>query len=224
MYEEYECRNQEAGVKVQEYREPKARSTGPEDSKSCYFRHFRVRKYITLILNSQLTTLQRQDTKASLRVRYSLFNSIPQRVLTLITRRRALLMNQRNDLTKRDLSSAIYKDQEKKSMDIKVFCVGNELYGNPPHRLAEDYRNLSGVRELRSYCRSVPAEARMNSALVFIQEQVPALLDSIHQWILTCNSLAPTRARGLRSALEQSERSLRHVCLTRLKYFTSQQN
>lgn len=131
-----------------------------------------------------------------------------------MTRRRALLMNQRNDSTKRDLVKAINNNQENKVKDIKIFCVGNELYGNPPHRLAEEYRNLSGVRELRSYCRSVPAEGRMDSALVFIEEQVPALLDSIRQWTLTGrDSVTPARAPELRSALEQVEQILRQVCL-----------
>lgn len=123
-------------------------------------------------------------------------------------------MNQRNDSTKRDLTKAICNNQKNQSKDVEVFCVGNELYGNPPHRLAEEYRSLSGVRELRSYCRSVPAEGRMDSALVFIEKQVPALLDSIHQWTLTGrDSVSPAGAHELRSALEQVEQRLREVCL-----------
>ncbi|KAJ5974022.1 hypothetical protein N7481_011232 [Penicillium waksmanii] len=125
------------------------------------------------------------------------------RILIFITRRRALLMNQRNDSTKRYLN---------KVKDIKIFCVGNELYGNPPHRMSEEYRNLSGVRELRSYCRSVPAEGRMDPALVFIEEQVPALLDSIRQWTLIGrDSVTPARACELRSVLEQAEQILRQL-------------
>ncbi|KAJ5123593.1 hypothetical protein N7448_009690 [Penicillium atrosanguineum] len=137
-------------------------------------------------------------------------NSWENKIQNLYYERRALLMNQRNDSTKRDLAREIYNDERNEAKDIKIFCVGNELYGNPPHRLATKYRNLSGVRELRSYCRSVPAEARMISTLVFIKEQAPALLDSIHQWILTGrDSVIPARAHELRSALEQAERSLR---------------
>lgn len=145
---------------------------------------------------------------------YSLISSVLRRILIHTTRRRAFLMKHRNESTKKDLARAIINSQENEVKDIKIFCIGNELYGNPPHRLAENYRDLSGVRELRSYCRSVPAEARMNSALVFVKDQVPALLDSIHQWTLAGHdSVSPARASELRSALEQAERSLRQVGL-----------
>jgi hypothetical protein len=128
------------------------------------------------------------------------------------TRRQAYIMNDKNDSTEKDLTRAIHNKQEHRGKDIKIFCVGNELYGNPPHRLADEYRNLSGVRELRSYCRSVPAEARMKSALVFIRDQVPALLRSIEQWTLTGrDSVTSEKARKLRSVLEQLEGDLREV-------------
>jgi hypothetical protein len=126
-------------------------------------------------------------------------------------------MNQRNDSVKIDLARAIHNKPEHRGKDIKIFCVGNELYGNPPHRLAEDYRSLSGVRELRSYCRSVPAEARMLSALSFIEDQVPALLHSIHQWTLTGrDSVTSERARELRTVLEQLEGDLRQVYYSKI--------
>jgi hypothetical protein len=121
-------------------------------------------------------------------------------------------MNQKNDSIKKDLTRAIQNKQEHRGKDIKIFCVGNELYGNPPRRLADKYRNLSGVRELRSYCRSVPAEARMASALFLIENQVPALLGSIHQWTLTGrDSVSSEAARELRSVLEHLEGDLRQV-------------
>ncbi|KAJ5086192.1 hypothetical protein N7532_010963 [Penicillium argentinense] len=153
---------------------------------------------------------QMQEAQGQRIADLAILDSLEDKIQKLHYERRALLMNQRNDSTKRDLARAICNNQNHKVKDIKVFCIGNELYGNPPHRLAEDYRNLSGVRELRSYCRSVPAEGRMDSALVFIEKQVPALLDSIHQWILTGrDSVTPARARELRSALEQVEQRLR---------------
>jgi hypothetical protein len=121
-------------------------------------------------------------------------------------------MNDKIDSTRKALTRAIHNKQEHRGKDIKIFCVGNELYGNPPHRLADKYRNLSGVRELRSYCRSVPAEARMASALVFIQNQVPALLRSIQQWTLTGrDSVTSERARELKKVLEQLDGDLRQV-------------
>lgn len=128
------------------------------------------------------------------------------------TRRQAFLMNDRNNSTIRKLERAIHNKSEHVNKDIKIFCVGNELYGNPPHRLAEDYRALSGVRELRSYCRSVPAEPRMLSASIFIKRQVPALLHSIDQWMLTGrDSVDSARARELRRVLEKVEADLRQV-------------
>lgn len=121
-------------------------------------------------------------------------------------------MNKQNNSTKKELTRAIHNKQEDRGKDIKIFCVGNELYGNAPHRLADEYRSLSGVRELRSYCRSVPAEARMASALFFIENQVPALLRSIHQWTLRGrHSVASGGVRALRRVLEQMEGDLRQV-------------
>ncbi len=69
----------------------------------------------------------------------------------------------------------------------------------------------------------------MNSALVFVKDQVPALLDSIHQWTLAGHdSVSPARASELRGALEQAERSLRQVGLIVLaveqKYCSAQEN
>lgn len=154
---------------------------------------------------------QTQESQGQRIADRAILDTLEDNIQKLHYERRALLVNQRNDSTKRDLVKAIYNNQKNKgNKDIKVFCVGNELYGNPPHRLAEEYRNLSGVRELRSYCRSVPAEGRMDSALVFIEKQVPALLDSIHQWTLTGrDSVTPARGIELRSALEQVEQVLR---------------
>jgi hypothetical protein len=124
-------------------------------------------------------------------------------------------MRERNNSTTRELARAIHNREEHRVKDVRIFCVGNELYGNPPRRLAEHYRKLSGVRELRSYCRSVPAEARMASASYFIKNQVPGFLRSIHQWTLTGrDSVDSARAGELRRVLEKMEGDLRQVYLS----------
>jgi hypothetical protein len=123
-------------------------------------------------------------------------------------------MNKQNDSVEKELTGAIRNNQEHRGKDVKIFCIGNELYGNPPHKLADEYRNISGVRELRSYCRSVPAEARLASALFFIENQVPSLLRSIQQWNLTGRDrVTAERARELRMVLEQLEQNLRQACV-----------
>lgn len=54
----------------------------------------------------------------------------------------------------------------------------------------------------------------MLSASFFIEEQVPALLHSIHQWTLTGrDSVDSARARELRKVLEKVEGDLRQVYL-----------
>ncbi|PSN71098.1 hypothetical protein BS50DRAFT_631118 [Corynespora cassiicola Philippines] len=71
------------------------------------------------------------------------------------------------------------------SGDLKVFCVSNQDYFN--HRWDEKTRaqsrlDLSGIVNLRRYCHSIPAAGQFESASVFIQNEVPAFLGSLHQW------------------------------------------
>ncbi|CEO60698.1 hypothetical protein PMG11_05280 [Penicillium brasilianum] len=154
---------------------------------------------------------QRQNARGHRKAELAVLESTKEdRIHELLYERKAFIIRERNNSTTRELARTIHNREEHRDKDIKIFCVSNELYGNPPRQLAEKYRKLSGVCELRSYCRSVPAEARMASASSFIGNQVSALMLSIHQWTLTGrDAVNSARARELRRVLEKAEADLR---------------
>lgn len=131
-------------------------------------------------------------------------------------RRQALIMKHRNESVTDELCTSIQQRVAYDAQSVHVFCVGNELYGNPPSWLTRQYRKLSGVRELQKYCQSIPAEARMISARSYVQHEVPALVHSLYQWKLTgCDSVGAEKATKLQVVFDQAESSLREVCQVR---------
>lgn len=71
--------------------------------------------------------------------------------------------------------------------ELKVFCVSNTNYFK--HRYDEQSRaesrlDLSGIVELRRYCHSIPADAQFDTAVAYIEHDVPAFLGSLKQWAI----------------------------------------
>ncbi|KAK9642093.1 hypothetical protein HCH54_007536 [Aspergillus fumigatus] len=97
----------------------------------------------------------------------------------------------------------------------RVFCVSNTLYKDyraNDHEQANEYLELSGIRELRRYCQSVPAEAQLRATESFLQNQVPALLGSLTQWALAGSDAVPVgQADVLRDVLNEAEQTLQRV-------------
>ncbi|PWY94991.1 hypothetical protein BO94DRAFT_456160 [Aspergillus sclerotioniger CBS 115572] len=94
----------------------------------------------------------------------------------------------------------------------RIFCVSNKLYSdyreNDPQ--VHDYLSLSGVRELRQYCQSVPADAQFRATVAYLQNELPALLGSISQWGLAGSStMTVARAEVLRDVLAKAEGTLK---------------
>ncbi|RAK74660.1 uncharacterized protein BO72DRAFT_488077 [Aspergillus fijiensis CBS 313.89] len=102
--------------------------------------------------------------------------------------------------------------------NARVFCVSNKLYAD--HRFndieeANGYRALSGITELRRYCQSVPADAQFRATVAYIKNDVPALLGSIHQWVLAGSSgITVARAELLRGVLVKAETTLERNILS----------
>ncbi|PYI23435.1 hypothetical protein BO99DRAFT_323354 [Aspergillus violaceofuscus CBS 115571] len=100
----------------------------------------------------------------------------------------------------------------------RVFCVSNKLYAD--HRFidideANGYRALSGITELRRYCQSVPADAQLRATVIYLKNEVPALLGSINQWVLAGSSgITVARAELLRGVLVEAERTLERNILS----------
>ncbi|PWY79246.1 hypothetical protein BO70DRAFT_57351 [Aspergillus heteromorphus CBS 117.55] len=99
--------------------------------------------------------------------------------------------------------------------NVRVFCVSNKLYSD--HRdddvaQAHEYLKLSGIKGLRRYCQSVPAEAQLRVMETFLHNQVPALIGSLNQWSLAGSDAVTTiRADVLRGVLKKAEQALQMV-------------
>ncbi|KAL4734477.1 hypothetical protein BDV11DRAFT_212732 [Aspergillus similis] len=103
--------------------------------------------------------------------------------------------------------------------DIKVFCVSNTLYSDhrseEPDR-ANEYIELSGIKDLRRYCQSVPADAQLRATEAFLQTQVPALLGSVSLWAAAgSDTVTHTRAEVLRGVLSDAEQVLQQRITSR---------
>ncbi|KAJ5788562.1 hypothetical protein N7457_003552 [Penicillium paradoxum] len=117
---------------------------------------------------------------------------------------KSFLINRRNLKVSRDLA--------RKYEEVQVFCVSNTLYSD--HRAgesirAEEYLDLTGIRELRRHCQLVPAEAQMRATSAFLEDEVPAMVGSLRQWALSgTDSVTAEKAAALHRVLNQSQEAL----------------
>jgi hypothetical protein len=74
---------------------------------------------------------------------------------------------------------------------LPVFCISNKDYKDhtkprSPRRkqiLNHTLIDATGVPSLQSFCRSIPAKARLDSALQLLKIQIPTLLHSMELWL-----------------------------------------
>ncbi|KAL2813782.1 hypothetical protein BDW59DRAFT_178151 [Aspergillus cavernicola] len=94
----------------------------------------------------------------------------------------------------------------------RIFCVSNTLYSkyrNMNRVHADAYLELSGIRDLRRYCQSIPADAQLHATEMFLENTVPALLVSLALWASAVSEGTTLgRAEGLRGVLHDAEQSL----------------
>ena len=109
----------------------------------------------------------------------------------------------------------ITRELATKYQNERVFCVSNSLYRayhDDFEEHAEAYLQLSGVRQLRSYCLLVPADAQLQATSAFLRHKVPAHLMSLRQWALSgVDSVTAEKAATLRQVLGNVEAALRQV-------------
>ncbi|KAL2828351.1 hypothetical protein BJY01DRAFT_228475 [Aspergillus pseudoustus] len=123
------------------------------------------------------------------------------------------LISRRNLRVTKSLLRA-YKD-----LQIRVFCVSNSLYRD--HRAmdpeqASAYLELSGIRELRRYCQSVPADAQLRETESFLRNQLPATLGSLIIWASASGDVATaSRAETLRGVLREADQTLQRALVSR---------
>lgn len=81
-----------------------------------------------------------------------------------------------------------------------------------PKRLANDFLELSGIIEMRRHCISIVAESQLRAATLYMQRQIPALLDSLQLWVQSgSGSYSAERKNAIRQTLENVERTLQRV-------------
>jgi hypothetical protein len=78
--------------------------------------------------------------------------------------------------------------------------------------LASAYLELSGIKELRRCCQSVPADAQLRATESFLQNQLPVTLGSLMLWASASgNVVTASRAESLRGILHEAGQTLRQV-------------
>ncbi|KAL3441007.1 hypothetical protein BJX65DRAFT_289514 [Aspergillus insuetus] len=101
----------------------------------------------------------------------------------------------------------------------RIFCVSNSLYKDHREKdseLASAYLELSGIKELRRYCQSVPADAQLRATESFLQNQLPATLGSLILWASASgNVVIASRAETLRGNLDEAAQTLERSLISR---------
>jgi hypothetical protein len=101
--------------------------------------------------------------------------------------------------------------------DLAVFCVSNKHYWSKrdePQDVARKFLELSGMIEVRKHCISIVAESQLHAATLYMQQEVPALLESVQLWVASgSGSLTAEKKHAIRSTLDKVERRLRQVCV-----------
>ncbi|EPS34439.1 hypothetical protein PDE_09403 [Penicillium oxalicum 114-2] len=108
------------------------------------------------------------------------FTQLSAKEKTLQYEKRSYLIKKRNNTTIIDMGMM----PERRNM--KVFCVSNKLfaeYRNGDDEWSEAYVELSGIPELRSYCRSILADAQKSQAAQYLRIDVPAAISSADLWV-----------------------------------------
>lgn len=102
---------------------------------------------------------------------------------------------------------------------MRIFCVSNTLfndYDGCDGEVEKAYVELSGIPDLRQYCRSIPADAQMEFTSGFIKSTVPATLRFVKLWgKLGFNQEKLEKATGISEVLESLARELYLVRILR---------
>jgi len=109
-------------------------------------------------------------------------------------RRELLLIDARNCHVRKELQDAY--GPKVPGEQLGVFCVSNTMYEKFSKKANGDMvRNMvtgSGIPELRRFCQSITAEARLLEAKHFLRSSLPSLLDSLDVWTNTAPVTAGT--------------------------------
>lgn len=99
---------------------------------------------------------------------------------------------------------------------FSTFCVSNRDYWqnrDKPKDVSMPFLELSGMIEVRRHCISIVDESQLRAARLYMQQRVPALLDSVQLWVQSgSGSLSAERKGAIRATLDEVEGVIRQVC------------
>ena len=85
--------------------------------------------------------------------------------------------------------------------DLKVFFVDAADYAEYRYEeqgRAEGRLGLSGVVDLRRYCRGVAGQEVCEEAVGYLEDEVPAFLEEVRVWITGCSRTVDSPEFGVR--------------------------
>lgn len=128
---------------------------------------------------------------------------------------RSFLIRTRNDSVCQQLRD-IYAERIPGD-NLAVFCVSNLDYWRHrdlPRDVSWRHLELSGMIDVRKHCISIVAESQLRAARLYMEQRIPALLESLQLWVQSgSGSLSAERKAAIRATLDDVERILRGVLL-----------
>lgn len=122
-------------------------------------------------------------------------------------------MSTRNEIVSNDLRE-LYEDRIPGDQ-LAVFCVSNKDYWDHrplPEDQSRDILVLSGIIQLRKHCISIVSESQLQAATLYMEQKIPALLDSLQLWVQSgSGSLSVERKQVIRDTLSKVEKKLQKV-------------
>jgi len=116
----------------------------------------------------------------------------------------AFLVDTRNQ----KIRSALQKkyNTEYSGVASDIFCVSKDYYWSRRFKSRVQclpYLELSGIMELRKHCLSIVAKSQYRAAQDYMQNSVPALLNSLELWIQAgSGSLSAEKKQIIRNAMK----------------------
>ncbi|KAL2786690.1 hypothetical protein BJX66DRAFT_328406 [Aspergillus keveii] len=160
----------------------------------------------------QVRSLRQQTTGSRNQNLSAEENNLREQKEALELELKQFLISRRNQRVTKSLSRVL-------DNQTRIFCVSNSLYMD--HRemdpeLASAYLELSGIKELRRCCQSVPADAQLRATESFLQNQLPATLGSLLLWASASgNVVTASRAETLRDILHEAGQTLQQSLISR---------
>lgn len=123
-------------------------------------------------------------------------------------------MTTRNEQTSLDLRGTY--EHQVPGRRLPVFCVSNTLYKwhrNSPRDEATPLLDLSGIIQLRKHCISIVSESQLRAATEFMEQKIPALLESLQLWVQSgSGSLDAQQKQAVHQKMDEIEARLQQVC------------